>query len=489
MLFALVCTSAAAQASGGDLPAAPVSHYFPAIASNGSPSLFPDVPKGSASLKLPQDQPPTKFQTLTAAKQAMLFTGIMHATRYASQRETQDTLFGPFVDDYFQSVSELRGWDDSDTFATSYVLHPMEGATFGYIQVQNDPRYHNVEFGDGRDYWISRLRALAFIAALSTQWTLGPLSEASLGNVQLHDSPGFVDLVTTPTMGILWMFGEDALDHYLVPKFENRYSNWFILMLARSCFTPTRSAANLLAGRVPWYRDGKLGVLGANRATRKELLQKYHAGLIEAPFGRSSYHPDFVKGLDNSRAYPLAAPIELTTSAHYETFLGGGSCIGGGGSGAARINAAFQIVAEGSGCLILHQPQHNQSGDSETFVVGSRWTPRAEHHFSPYAQLLFGGRRITHEIDDETKRDELEDAWLAGKTNRSPLRSQWQVERQGQGAALAAGAGFDYVINRAFAWRVANIEYTHTWIAPVDNIRASESLKITSGVVLRIGTW
>jgi len=51
---------------------------------------------------------------------------------------------------------ELRGWDDGDAFMTSYVAHPFEGAIFGYIEQQNDPRYRNVMWGDGRKYWIAR---------------------------------------------------------------------------------------------------------------------------------------------------------------------------------------------------------------------------------------------------------------------------------------------------------------------------------------------
>lgn len=77
-------------------------------------------------------------------------------------------------------------------------------------------------FGDGRRYWMSRLRALPFSAAMSTLWTLGPASEASIGNVQIHASPGFVDLVGTPIMGVGWMVGEDVIDRYLISWVENR---------------------------------------------------------------------------------------------------------------------------------------------------------------------------------------------------------------------------------------------------------------------------
>jgi len=89
-------------------------------------------------------------------------------------------------------------------------------------------------------------------------------------------------------------------------------------------------------------------------------------------------------------------------SAHYESFLGGGSCIGGGGTGALRIRPSWQIVSEVSGCLVINMPK-NESGDSEMYSAEIRWTPRASQRISPYGQVLIGGRRITHEIDDPEK--------------------------------------------------------------------------------------
>jgi hypothetical protein len=52
---------------------------------------------------------------------------------------------------------------------------------------------------------------MAFSAVWSTLWTLGPVSESSLGNVQLHASPGVIDLTVTPTLGLGWAIGEDAI--------------------------------------------------------------------------------------------------------------------------------------------------------------------------------------------------------------------------------------------------------------------------------------
>ena len=67
------------------------------------------------------------------------------------------------------------------------------------------------------DYWKSRIRAGAFAWAYSEQIEIGPISEATIGNVQsAYPQQGFADHVVTPAIGLGWMIAEDALDRYLV---------------------------------------------------------------------------------------------------------------------------------------------------------------------------------------------------------------------------------------------------------------------------------
>jgi hypothetical protein len=54
---------------------------------------------------------------------------------------------------------------------------------------------------------------------------------------------------------------------------------------------------------------------------------------------------------------------------------------------------------------------------------------------------------------------------------------------------MAMGGGVDFVVNRALAWRIGNLEYTHSWLPKVDQIRASDGVRFNSGLILRIGTW
>ena len=413
----------------------------------------------------------------------------MHAFDITFQAGTRDALNGHWFTHYEQSLAALRGWSDSDTFMAPYVGHPIEGSVFGYIQRQNDPRYHRVQWGDGREYWISMLRSMAFGAVWHTQWKIGPASEASIANVMLHASPGFITLVDTPTLGFCTMLAEDAADRYLIMGLENRTNNRAVIILARSFLNPGRTFANMMAFRAPWVRDTRLNLFGANYEVRKQLFEDYQNG-GEKPFV-------FVKNawmepnVEFTHQYPKEAAIELTAFPYYETFLGGGSCIGGGGSGAARVNAKVQVITEVSGCLIMNMRQPNISADSLFYGGGFRWTPMAARRFSPFAQFMFGGRKVTMEIIDNELHEELKKQWNDGNgtLGHFPKRSDYSIENSQNGPSIAVGGGFDVVVTRPFAWRVLNLEYTHTWINDVAQIKPQEGLKISTQAVVRIGTW
>jgi hypothetical protein len=180
-----------------------------------------------------------------------------------------ETFHGPFIRDYFKAVEGFRfsRWNDDNPILDDYVGHPMMGAISGFIYIQNDPRSMSLELQNSRAYWMGRLRALAWSAAYSAQWKLGPISEASIGNTGAFDyydndaqkwtnGTGVVGLVTTPVGGLLWMLWEDAVDRHWIKKWEKRSNNRAYL-LAISGLNPCRSFANLLRLKAPWYRDSR----------------------------------------------------------------------------------------------------------------------------------------------------------------------------------------------------------------------------------------
>jgi hypothetical protein len=472
----------------------PYPDTFPSLSDNALPN-GPDSSRATYAnfVVLPIVKPEvprseTKFRWRLAFQQSLLFTGIMHGFNLASEAGTRDALNGPWLNNYLSSVSELRGWSDGDTFMAPYVGHTIEGSAFGFVQRQNDPKYKNVQWGDGREYFISILRSMAYSAVWHTQWKIGPISEASIGNVMLHASPGFITLVDTPTLGAVAMMGEDAADRYLITGLENRTANRLLLVLARSFLNPGRATANLLAFQPPWQRETRPGVFGENFRLRQALLADSRK-TGEKPFEFIRRNPSETSP-ESSGKYPLEAPIELTAFPYYESF-GGHHCIGGGGSGAARINRDWQVVAEVSGCLIMNMPQVNQSGDSLFYGGGIRWTPFAARRVSPFVDFLFGGKKVTHATDDQALRNELMQAWDDGQgpLEHYPKRSDWSVEVSHNGPSIVGGGGLDVVVSRPFAWRVIQFEYSHTWMNDVAMIHPQNSLSISTGAVLRIGTW
>jgi len=224
------------------------------------------IPENYATTKAAQQTAATGnghdgFHWSAALKQSLLLLGVQHG--YAmTQEKTRRELRGPFFKDYFTSVSKLGGWADGGRFFTNYISHPMQGSITGFIQIQNDPHGIRQKFGKSSGYWTSRLKAMAWSAAYSIQFELGPISQSSIGNVGLHTSldgkkrkMSYVDLVVTPTLGTAWVIGEDFLDRFVVRRLEVKISAPFLRNATRMLLNPMRGFANMLRFKTPWYRD------------------------------------------------------------------------------------------------------------------------------------------------------------------------------------------------------------------------------------------
>ncbi len=203
-----------------------------------------------------------KFHWKPAIVQSLIFLGIQHGFR-STQERTRRELGGNFFKDWARSVKNLRGWADGDGAFVNYVAHPLQGALTGRIFVNNSDRAKKQEFGNSKEYWSSRLKALAWSTAWSVQFEIGPFSEASYGNVGLtkkngHSPMSYVDLVITPTVGTAVLIGEDAIDKYVFKNWlEKGDSGKLKIKLLRCLFMPTTTFANILRGKAPWKRDGR----------------------------------------------------------------------------------------------------------------------------------------------------------------------------------------------------------------------------------------
>jgi hypothetical protein len=165
------------------------------------------------------------------------------------KRLTQVSMFRNWQD----NVKALDHWSDQGPPLVNYVAHPLMGAMSGRLLLNNDAVGRVVRPSDD-GYWGSRFRALAFSAAYSTQWEVGPLSEAMLGLSPKKE--GIVDLVITPTVGFGWMLAEDRIEEHLVRRIE-RGGNDTWTRVARTVFTPSRMLSNVAALHVPWYRTDR----------------------------------------------------------------------------------------------------------------------------------------------------------------------------------------------------------------------------------------
>lgn len=190
-----------------------------------------------------------------AAGQSTRFLSVQHGVRLF-QKKTRKELGGPFFKDYARSIKGLGGWGDGDGIFTNYIAHPMQGASSGFVFIHNQPGAEEVEFSRSSAYWKSRLKALGFAALYSTQFELGPYSEATIGNVgKAAKTMGVVDLIITPIGGLGWMIGEDFLDRFVIKRIEKRSQSKARIRFFRVLLNPTRSVANLLRFRPPWYRS------------------------------------------------------------------------------------------------------------------------------------------------------------------------------------------------------------------------------------------
>ncbi len=404
------------------------------------------------------------------ARESWAFLTLQHGFRLLTEPGTREGMKGPFFRTYWNSVSNLHGWADGDPFYVNYVGHPMMGSVASFLFVQNDRRYRDVEFGKDPNYWKSRLRAGAFSFLYSAQFEVGPVSEASIGKIQrTFPQQGYVDFVITPFVGVGWGLAEDALDKFLIKRVEQRTDNNWIRLLVRGGLNPARSMANLLGGRVPWYRTNRAGVyVPYSYITRQSTVDGGPRETVNPP--------------------PGVAPFEFTMTFEPEMFPGSSfSCLGGGGTAAFRLAANWQLVGDVGGCKLMGF-EKTLTGDSLTYLIGPRWTPSPRGRWVPHLQFLVGGRKITTEQFYPDKWETVE-----GLVSSAPDPAEWRslyTSRQETNAfALSAGGGVDLRFNNALALRVASLEYRRSWVRPVEGYDFSNGLQLTTGLVLHMGTW
>lgn len=177
-----------------------------------------------------------------------------HALRVATEADSRVELKGPFFKDWFASVHIPRHWSDGDPWRVNYIGHPINGSAAARIWLdQREPKAATTG-----QYLRSMGRALVFATIFSELFEIGPISEASIGNVSRLDArTGWTDHVVTPIGGVLWTMGEDAIDRWVLRRVDARVPFVIARAAARMILNPGRMLANLAQNRAPWYRDGR----------------------------------------------------------------------------------------------------------------------------------------------------------------------------------------------------------------------------------------
>lgn len=209
--------------------------------------------------------------------ESLIFLAAQHGGNIAMDSDTRNQLtHGDFWAKYEYCVRHYRWsrWKDDDPFGVDYIGHPMMGAVTSSIYEQNDPKQRALMYENSRRYWMGRLRAMAYSAAYSAQWKVGPASEASVGNTGIGyyirardgvwtNETGMQDFFFTPIGGLAWNVGEDAIDRFILSRVRRGTRNKWLL-LASALSTPGKSAANVSRFRAPYYRDPDLRTVAPN---------------------------------------------------------------------------------------------------------------------------------------------------------------------------------------------------------------------------------
>jgi len=177
-----------------------------------------------------------------------------HVMRIATQEFTRTQLEGKFWPEYFDSVHVPQQWGDKDHWQVNYIGHAISGGAFARIWMeQREPK----EAGHAT-YFKGLGRALIYATLFSIQYEMGPMSEASIGNVGLNPADlGWGDYVWTPIGGVLWTMGEDAIDRYALTWIDKHVPFKMARVAARLIGNPSRMLANVGMNRTPWNRSDR----------------------------------------------------------------------------------------------------------------------------------------------------------------------------------------------------------------------------------------
>ncbi len=257
----------------GELPSAPIRiDLTPFLA------RFGHATENTHPTSLQEEVEQERYHWKGLLLQSLGFIGVENTFRLMSDETFRYlTADKPYWHDYIASLKQwnMRRWWDGDDFLVDYIGHPMQGGVSSYIEIQNDPKARNLRISATSAYWKSRFMGMMWATVFSTQQKIGPLGEAALGSdggytyvsgckypcpswkpgEKYTNNTGWTDFIATPVIGTLWVLLEDSIDRYISDPVQNPRPNAVFPKILRGGLNPTRTMANAMRLKKPWYRD------------------------------------------------------------------------------------------------------------------------------------------------------------------------------------------------------------------------------------------
>jgi hypothetical protein len=99
-----------------------------------------------------------------------------------------------------------------------------------------------------------------------------------------------------------------------------------------------------------------------------------------------------------------------------------------------------------------------------------------------------GGTKLTQELINPELEQELNS--IAKQTGTpKPPHSAYSEHRETNGFAIQAESGVDVKLNNALSIRAVSLAYGHSWTNDLNGINYQNNVQVSTGLVLRMGTW
>jgi opacity protein-like surface antigen len=224
----------------------------------------------------------------------------------------------------------------------------------------------------------------------------------------------------------------------------------------------------------------RIGALNFNRKGETIMRRLFAlAGLLLFTAG-AALAQDYPK-IETSPAF-----MYIRTSTQFAPFVVRGqtvtpqaiNCAGGGGTIAYNFSSLIGLAADLGGCKIFSNAYglaNTVDGNEFTYLFGPRITYRSGSRFEPFAEVNFGGMRISLTCNSSA-------LTCVNATGGNTYTKN--------AFALTAGGGFQVKLSKKFSLRLVQAEYLYTRfgnncaLAVCSNNNSQNSFRLKSGIVI-----